>query len=179
MSRLQRAATVVALVRCLRERDGWAGETQIQKAVYFLQRLLDVPTAWQYSLYKYGPFSFDLRDALTEMRADGFLTLEPQRPPYGPRLAAGPGSDALMDRTADVLEHYENAVNFVADRLAPMAVGALERVATALFVTDELCIADDRERAEKINELKPHVSVDEALTSVGELDAMRAALAKP
>lgn len=175
MSRLDRAAIVVALVKRLRAQDSWTGETHVQKAVYFLQRLLGVPTGWSFTLYKFGPFSFELRDELTEMRADSFLNLEPQRRPYGPRLSDGSGSEPLLNRRNETVAQYESALDFIAERLGPMGVGQLERIATALYVTDELGLTTDDERAAAINNLKPHVEIGDALESVRSFDELRAA----
>ena len=68
MDRLQRASVLLALNEQLRAAGSWAGETHMQKATYFLQHLMGVPLAFDFILYKHGPFSFDLRDELTAMR---------------------------------------------------------------------------------------------------------------
>ena len=39
-----------------------------------------MPLGYDFTLYKHGPFSFDLRDDIHALRADGLLDLEP-RPP--------------------------------------------------------------------------------------------------
>jgi hypothetical protein len=57
-----------------------------------------VPTGFKFTLYKYGPFSFDLRDKLTEMRSSGQLEMLVQPAPYGPQLDTGPGADQLRKR---------------------------------------------------------------------------------
>lgn len=176
MTRLQRAALVAELTRRLRERDGWAGETQVQKSVYFLQRMLGVPTERAYTLYKFGPFSFDLRDDLSDWRSAGFLALQPQRAPYGPRLTLGENVEPLLARNKDIIEQYDAELDFIADKLAPMRIGELERVATALYVTDDLRIRDTAQRAAKIHELKPHVSIDDATAGVQRLDDIRGAM---
>ena len=85
MDRLKRAALITKLVDRLREENSWCGETHVQKAVYFLQTLFNAPTDFEFILYKHGPFSFDLRDELTSLRADEVLALEVQLP-YGPRI---------------------------------------------------------------------------------------------
>lgn len=85
MERLAREAVLLSLVEKLRQAGSWCGETHVQKATYFLQEVAGVPLGFPFILYKHGPFSFDLRDELTAMRADGFLTLEP-RDPYGASL---------------------------------------------------------------------------------------------
>ncbi len=85
MNRLQRAAILSTLAEELLEIGSWCGETHLQKATFFLQHMLKVPTEWDFVLYRYGPFSFELRDELTAMRADQLLELIPMQP-YGPRL---------------------------------------------------------------------------------------------
>ena len=86
MDRMAKAA-LIELIEKLRQEGSWCGETHVQKAVYFLQNLMGVPLQFDFILYKHGPFSFDLRDELTALRADGILRLE-TRGLYGARIAA-------------------------------------------------------------------------------------------
>src|SRR3989338_8128509 len=86
MDRLKKAALLTSLAQKLRDNGSWCGETHLQKAVYFLEDLFAIPLEFEFILYKHGPFSFDLRDELTSLRADELLRLVPQDPPYGPRL---------------------------------------------------------------------------------------------
>ena len=83
MDRLRRAALLTRLIELLRKKGSWCGETHIQKSTFFVQNLMKVPLSFDFILYKHGPFSFDLRDELTGLRADGLIRLEPQWP-YGP-----------------------------------------------------------------------------------------------
>lgn len=85
MNRLKKDALLCELADQLRHSGSWCGETHVQKATYFLQELRRVPLEFEFVLYRHGPFSFDLRDELTAMRADGFLDLS-ERGPYGPSL---------------------------------------------------------------------------------------------
>ena len=61
-------------------------ETHVQKAMYLMQELLEVPTEYSFILYKHGPFSFDLSDELTSFRGDYLLELAPRRPPMAHAL---------------------------------------------------------------------------------------------
>lgn len=88
MNRLQRAAVITRLLDELHQQGSWCGETHVQKSVYFLQALLNVPTDYEFILYKHGPFSFELKDALSEFRADGLIDLIAQPYPYGPSYDA-------------------------------------------------------------------------------------------
>ncbi len=172
MKEARRAALIAELVRKLRVRDSWAGETHVQKTSYFLQEMLDVPLDLRFTLYKYGPFSFDLRDQLTEMRGLDQLELEPQPRPYGPKLAVGDGAEQLRTRFPKTLNRYDEALNFVAEEIGAMGVGPLERLATALMVTKELPGADAEERAERLHRYKAHVSMEQAREAVERVDTL-------
>lgn len=171
MNRLQRAAVLLELADQLNARGSWCGETHLQKAMYFLQEMFDVPTGYDFILYKHGPFSFELRDELTAMRADSLLALRPQ-PPYGPSLFTTEIGTRLKGEYPRTLEQYRRQIGFVAERLGSKNVSGLEQLATALFVTLEDEGRPVEDRAEEINHLKPHIDFDSAEVAVEEVDEM-------
>lgn len=172
MRRLQRAVVLLRLADELRARGSWCGETHIQKATYFLQELFGVPTEYGFLLYKHGPFSFELRDELTAMRADGLMELLPQ-PPYGPSLVATPAGRELEREYPKTLKKYKKEIDFVANQLGRRDVSELERLATALFVTLQGGDASVEERAEEITYLKPHIDLQSAEAAVNKVEQMR------
>ena len=164
MTRLKRYAVLLLLVKSLNEKGSWCGETHIQKSTYFLQELLGVPLGFEFILYKYGPFSFDLSDELTAMRADKVVDIE-SRLPYGPGVVPGPRSSLLERLFPKTLGKYRSRVEFVASELAGYGVSELERIATALYVRVECARMGNSNfnyRTERIHELKPHIAKKEA-----------------
>jgi len=173
MTKLRRAAVLAELVGKLRDHGSWAGETHIQKACYFAQEMLHVPFGFSFILYRHGPFSFDLRDELTSLRANEILKLEPQPLPYGPKIAPTEHSADVRKRFPKTLGRYEEKLAFVAEKLGSRGVAVLERLATALFVT--LGEGQDQrveERSLRLCRLKPHVSEEQAQGAVQEIDTM-------
>jgi hypothetical protein len=170
MQQLQKASLVLTLGKRLQSHGSWTGETHVQKATYFLQELLRVPTDFEFILYKHGPFSFDLRELLSSMEADHFIRWQPQYP-YGPSLVPGESAEQLLNRFPAKPREYGAQIEFVARKLAPHRVADLEKLATALYVTNE-SRRTPRERAARICELKPHISVAEAQRAVTELDKL-------
>jgi uncharacterized protein YwgA len=171
MKRLQRDTVILSLIENLRAKGSWCGETHIQKATYFIQELLRVPLEFDFVLYKHGPYSFDLSDELTAMRADAILKLQPQPPPYGPSFIHGKGSKLIKKLYPKTLKKYNPMVKFVANKLGDKGVTELERLATALYVTREINTDNSIEsRAQCIHKLKPHVSLDEARDAVRVVD---------
>lgn len=170
MDRLQRATILARLMRRLREKGSWCGETHVQKATYLLERLMNVPLGLRFILYKHGPYSFDLRNDLTGLQADGMVRVEPQSP-YGVRIEPTERSAHFEDLYRKVVEKYSDATEFIATALAHKGVSDLERLATAFYVTDQMerGKAGD-ERAARLAALKPHISLDEAKNAIVEVD---------
>jgi hypothetical protein len=171
MNRLHKAAVLTELADQLHRHGSWCGETHLQKATYFLQELQRVPLEFGFILYTHGPFSFDLRDELTALQADGLLEVRPQPYPYGPSLLPTASSLPFRERYPVTLKPYRPCLDFVARTFAGRGVSALERLATAWYVSQESprpATVDERSR--RLHELKPHVSLTEAKEAVQEVD---------
>ncbi len=173
MNRLAQEALIARLARTMRAQGSWAGETHIQKATYLLRELSEVPFDFEFILYKHGPFSFELRDELGDMQADQYLLREAQAPPYGPRFSVTIRGEQLESRFRRTMERYGSQVDWIAERLQDRGVAALERLATALWVTrhsSEDASVDDR--ATELREIKRHVAPDDATAAIKEIDEM-------
>ncbi len=171
MDRLQRAAILTELMDQLRANGSWCGETHVQKAVYFLQEVLGVSSGFDYVLYKHGPYSFDLTADLTALRADFLMEFNHRSPGYGPGLVPTPTSRELRARYPRTLEAHRGQIEFIAKEFGGRGVAELERLATALFVSREMGDAAElSNRANRIHELKPHVSEQEALDALHEYE---------
>lgn len=166
MRRLQRAAVVCHLAERLRAADSWCGETHMQKAAFLLEAARDVPLEHEFVLYKYGPFSFDLRDELDELRARGFLKLEPQSYPYGPRIGVTRRGPRLLDQHPKTVASYAEQVDDVVDFVGSRGVSALERLATAVYLVRRDPDASDDTLAEQLCEIKPHVTPTAAADAI-------------
>lgn len=170
MLRDESNAIIVALATKLKESGSWCGETHLQKTSYFLREMMDVPLAYDFILYKHGPYSFDLTDEITALRADRILGLQPKGN-YGPSIVSGDNIKWYLNKYADTIDKYKNQVDFVANLLADKKVVDLEQLGTALYVTREGTAGLDVEiRAKRLNELKPHVTLDDARKAVMNID---------
>jgi hypothetical protein len=173
MTKAKKTALIAALNQRLRAHGSWCGETHIQKAMYFLQELAGVKTDFDFILYKHGPFSFDLRDLLGEMRADQILVVQQQPYPYGPSLVVPPEQErTLQRRFPHTLRRYSDRLEFVGSELGRKRVSELERLATALYVTRENPSAPVNTRARELTTQKPHISFDEAVEAVRAVNEM-------
>ena len=152
----------------LRERNSWCGETHVQKAVFLVQELMRVPLELDFVLYRYGPYSFDLRDELTGLRADGLVRLDPQWP-WGPHFVPTEHCAYIQGLYPRTLQRYEARLMFVAAALDSKGVTALERLATAFYALERPETGDTVEqKVAWIRKRKPHVPVDLAVGAFDE-----------
>jgi hypothetical protein len=172
VNRLAQEAVLVRLARRLDENGSWSGETHIQKAAFLLHELTHVPFDFEFILYKHGPFSFELRDELSAMRADRLLERQPQPAPYGPRIVVTERGEQLERRLAKTMERFGPSIDWIAAQTGQRNVLELERLATALWITRNTDQTDDDARAQELTHIKPHVTRESALTAIREIDEL-------
>ena len=168
MKSIDRRSLIIKLVKAMRKEGSWAGETHIQKCVFFIQEMLRVPMDYEFVLYKHGAYSFELRSDLASMRADLQLDVEP-RYPYGPSFILGQRGDQHSGQASE----YDTTVQFVSQELAAMEARDLERLSTAFFVQSREFGSDDNEVARRVTELKPHISATAARDAVEEVNNLK------
>jgi uncharacterized protein YwgA len=173
MNQQKTKAIILTLINALWENNSWCGETHIQKAAYFLQELTNVPMEFDFILYKHGPFSFDLRDELTSMRADGLLKIKASYP-YGHRMYIADEGNFFRKRFPKTIGEHKEKIDYIAKTLGSKSVVELERIATALLITKTEKKEDVEERALRLNELKPHIPVDIAKNAISSVDKIYA-----
>ena len=179
LDRLQRAVLLARLIEELRARGSWCGETHVQKAAYIAQSVVGIETGFEFILYKHGPFSFDLMDELTALRANRLVELE-LKWPYGPRIALTDRISRIQKYYPKTLRKYEGKIRFVADALGSKDVVDLERLGTAFFVSrlSGMKNARDDKIAGRIGRLKRHISSEQAVAALREAREIEAAARK-
>jgi uncharacterized protein YwgA len=173
MEKLEQFAILGRLIELMREHGSWCGETHVQKCTYFLQSIRSVPTGFEFILYKHGPYSFDLSDVLGSMRANSIVSIQP-RYPYGVSIHTDVLYGQLVRMYAATLHRYDADIRFVAEELGSKTVAELERLATALYVTnlENKDGQDVESRATELNRLKPHIPLSDARVAVKAVDEL-------
>lgn len=169
MKRSQRSALITRLVKELKDHGSWAGETHVQKAAFLLQVGAGVPLGYDFTLYKHGPFAFDLRDDLLALRADGVLDIEPQPEPYGPSIVTTSRTPLLEQHFPKTLARYGGSIRGVAELIGKKGVVSLERLATAYLLINEHPEFDDEQVADALRMVKPHIQPGDAIAAVAKV----------
>lgn len=172
MNRLAQQALLVGLAKRLAAKGSWTGETHIQKATFLLAKLCGIDFDFDFILYKHGPFSFELRDELASMQADGLLVGVSVGPRYGPQLLVTDRGDQVEGGFEKTMGRYGESLDWIANVLGDRGVIDLERLATALWMTKEDPSASVQDRAKAVCQVKPHISHDAAVDAVKEIDAL-------
>jgi uncharacterized protein YwgA len=171
-------ALLVAIIDELSRHGSWCGETHIQKTAYAAKQVLGVPLDASFILYKHGPYSFDLNATLASMRADRVLSLVPQGK-YGPSYSLEPASRGVRARFQHIVDANADKIRRTAEEFASKNVAELERIATAIYVTEKSPDASVAARVAELNRLKPHIDLSIALDAVQEADRFRTRLSGP
>ena len=169
LGEMREAAIIATLIDRIAASGKFCGETLIQKSVFFLEKLFDVPLSAKFRLYYYGPFSFDLREQLQGMQADDFVKVRPHE--RGATYIAGERYAILRRQFPKTIASHDRAIEFAALELAKLGVKDLEPLATALYLTSDDQNASIQDRARKLHSVKPHVETPTAIQSVEQIDA--------
>jgi hypothetical protein len=172
MNTKSRLSLLHQLMRTLYQQGSWCGETHVQKAAFFLQHLSG-QKIFPFVLYKFRPFSFELRNDLEMMRTYGLLSRQLSAQGYGPRLIASDNED-LIRETAELAKDFQLSIDSVVQNLGCADVAELERLATALYFTKDEPVSDQSARVARIRSIKPHITEIDAFAAVRRVEEMLA-----
>jgi hypothetical protein len=130
-----RYAILLDLIKKLRAKGSWCGETHVQKAAFILQQISRSKLGYKFVLYKHGPYSFDLRDELIAMKASEIIEFTFPQEGYGPSIKPTRFGERLYDGNKREIGKYAKISGFIASWFNSKDVRYLEKVATAYFVS--------------------------------------------
>ncbi len=171
MNDIVSTVTILSMVKELRDKGSWTGETHIQKAMFFLDKKCKISTDFEFILYKHGPYSFDLHDSLGSLFSVCLVEHE-ILPPYGPRIRLTKAGEDFLAEHAEQLGVAKAALCSVAGWFGAKGVAELEKLATALWVCTKTPTQDAEVHAMRVHEIKPHISVEEALEALSTVNAL-------
>jgi uncharacterized protein YwgA len=153
-----------SMLLAMKKENSWRGETHIQKNIYILKALFDEVISFNFILYKHGPYSFELKDALQEFLAVGKLSIK-KKGAFGP-------SYEVVDTARINEKSFLKKIDFVAKLTGNKNVSELEKLSTALYIIKSYKDMPDYKKAEKFNEFKPHISKEEAFKEIKAMETI-------
>lgn len=163
-------AFILEIIESLHRHESRTGKTHVQKAISLLRDLGKVNVPFEFVLYRHGPYSFQVEEALEQMQSYDAIRAEPNAGGYGAVLRTGSMAD--FSRSHEALTEKEKlAVDEVCKFVARRNVLDLERLATASWIRHQEQVTQSDQVAIRLNTLKPHISIDKAETANAEIVA--------
>jgi uncharacterized protein YwgA len=147
-----RDAWVVAAAVALNQYGSWTGRVHIHKHLFITQVLGLAAPPFNFVLYDYGPYSFELDQTVTNLELFGRLTRYYPQPGYGPRFA--PSIEGLKCLSS-LGENELRTVWRVAGQLRDRRSQELELIATCLWFERKQGVSDVEEVVRKVAQAKP------------------------
>lgn len=170
MERLQRDAVLITLLERIKQENRVCSESYIQKMCYLFEGFFSEPLGFSFQMYKHAPFSWDLQDELTALRADDILEIKVNRTIGATEYVLAENSGLLKQLHIYTIAKNAPCIEFIIREFAQYKIPALEKLATALYVMKENPENNLRENARKIRDYTPHVTREEALDALLAVD---------
>jgi uncharacterized protein YwgA len=169
---VQKHRMLLAVIEQLQKCGSWTGKTHVQKTLFLLKAVETTNVPFNFVLYKHGPYSFEVEAELEEMRSYAAISSLPMADGYGVVLIPAENADWLK-RQADLSLEQSQGISKVCEFVGSKNVTQLERLATAAWIRKQEKVQDSQAVATRLHELKPHISVEDALKADAELSSMQ------
>lgn len=160
-------AWIAASAACLNAQGSWTGRIHLHKHLYITKALKLASPPFEFVLYQYGPYSYELDSLVAQMELYGQIVKHFPSPGYGPRYLV---SSLGAEEAAGLTLEDRDALERVAVGLGDSDSQTLELQATCLWVEQEERISEDDALIKRVKLLKP--KYDEARIA-RELEAIR------
>src|SRR5690242_3103935 len=115
LSYSSRYAVLIDLIKKLRSKGSWCGETHIQKAAYLVQDISKSRLGYKFVIYKHGPYSSDLKGELTAMKASEVIDFYFRQEGYGPSIKPTKFGERLYEVNKEEVGRFAKINDFVVD----------------------------------------------------------------
>lgn len=161
---------ILSVIENLQKYGSWTGKTHIQKTSFLLKVLSKIEVPFRFVLYKHGPYSFELQNEFEEMKSYA-ATVSGEVTHYGSRFFLGMNATRIQEISPldeAVVEEIERICKFVNCK----NVSDLEKIATVAWIHFEEKLIDPDGVSNRLHELKPHISSEQASEAYAELQSV-------
>ena len=158
---------IVELARRFENVSPQFGKTALQKMVYLLTTLYNVPSGYDHTLYTYGPYSSELAvDAEFVVAMGGVYLQEGHRGGYEIKVANK--ADWIQSKSESFISIYEQEFNDLVDKFGEYNARELELRSTLIFLAKSEKLTSEKLKKQLFN-LKPYFTEGEILETIDEL----------
>jgi uncharacterized protein YwgA len=168
------ARWVLGAADALIRHRSWTGRIHIQKHLFLTQLLQLARPPFDFVLYDYGPYSFELDEQIGCLEMFGLLERSYPQPGYGPRYTPTPPGLVLA---AQLPGPDRAALNRVGETLGDRNSQDLELIATCLWFEKREGLSDRKVVVARVKEAKPKYDEAAILPRLEQAEALAAQLA--
>jgi len=147
------SAWVLTAIDELQAAKSWTGRTHLHKLFYLAGELLGVEHPFQFELYRFGPYSFDLDAGVRDLGVCGLLSREFKHEGYGPSYKSVENWAGVVGD--DVSDEAHQRLSRLALLIGERPASDLELMATCLWVERNQGITDPVEVVKAVRQIKP------------------------
>jgi hypothetical protein len=171
------SAWVLHAIGALNDANSWTGRIHIHKLLYLSGELAGVEHPFEFELYRFGPYSFELDADIRDLSVCDLVSVEYRHPGYGPSYSiAKDWRDSVED---SVSPEQRKRLADVACRLGPLDAADLELIATCCWFEESLESPDDESILAAVENIKPKYDRQRIQGQLQALRGLREQLAEP
>lgn len=158
-------AWALTAIEQLRRNGSWTGRIHVHKHLFITQVLKLANVPFEFQLYDYGPYSFELDERFVDLELSGHVARSYPQPDYGPSYSLTSTGTELAHRLSS---QTVSELSRVAAKLGKRKSQDLELIATCLWVIYRESIEDDNLILAKVQAIKPKFSLEEIRAGLEE-----------
>jgi uncharacterized protein YwgA len=167
---------VAAAFQELNNAGSWSGRIHVHKLLFIAETLRQFKVPFRFRLYEYGPYSFELDEAIANMEVVGLLGRSYPKAGYGPRYQP----TAMGQKFASSLgKRYRMGLSRVASVLGKRSSQRLELVATCLWAMHRDRLTAEPRIIDRVKALKPRYSAVQIRQALVDAKGVRLRLRAP
>lgn len=148
------------------------GKTKLQKLVFLMKELKNVPVQYRFHFYTYGPFSSDLAGDLSYLDYIGGVKIYGDSYQNGYEIRPGDSTEYLIQKADIFLKWNQPAIDDILNQFGSKQARDLELIATLVYVAYYSPVYQEGDRDHLIfqtKELKPKFNEAEIDSAISEL----------
>ncbi|RNC82539.1 MAG: hypothetical protein ED559_12380 [Phycisphaera sp.] len=155
---MSQSAWALQAIHELSKVGSWTGRIHIHKLIFLSDELLDTRSPFDFQLYRFGPYSFDLDEIISDLSTAKLVEKEYRQPGYGPSYR--PASAWTSDVSEKIDQTITNSLANMASHIGNSISSDLELIATCCWVNRHNNITDDEQVISRVMAIKPKYSDD-------------------
>lgn len=163
----QTVLALLGLISELNSIESWSGETHIQKTFFMWATLNNIDLDLDYTIYKYGPYSFKLHDLIETLKNMEMVNLKTYKN-YGPSILLSENGRSVLNKLKKDITIDEDAIKRVCADFGKKNVGELEKISTAVFLLKNSQDKHSDALVCEMQRIKPHINRDDIAQAMQE-----------